>query len=110
MKQTILEAIKSHGPIKRVDLLRRVNATMEVGLFADRTLRQAISDLIGDGEPIASSEKGYSIIQNVDQLHGSQKYLKSKAIALFQRAKYLHLNFYKDKDPQLSIESFLNSE
>ena len=109
MKQTILEAIKSHGPIKRVDLLRRVNATMEVVFIADRTLRQAISDLIADGEPIASSEKGYSIIQSVDQLRKAVNYLKAKSRSIAIRGNTLIGNYdrcYQDCPVNIQFKLF----
>lgn len=78
--------------------------------LSDRRMRKLIAELVKEKKPIQSSSDGYQIILSDGQLLEAQKYFKSKAFACFERARDLHQAFYKDKSPQLSIESFLNTK
>lgn len=75
--------------------------------ITDRKMRALVEELINeDGFAIESSEDGYRIIKNAEQLKIAIKYLKNKAFPLFERANNLKKNFYNDKSVQLSFEEF----
>ena len=101
MKATILDIIRNHGPIKRKNLRNMAIAEAFIsprshgsnGDLTERRMRLLVVELIRDGNPIASSEKGYSIIQNVRELTEAVNYLKAKARSLSIRANTLMGNF-----------------
>lgn len=110
MKASIIKYLQdSHTPVKRHDLLAYLHSIGHD--CTDREMRATIEDMcINSGHPIASSERGYAIIHNVEELDNAMRYLKAKAFPLFKRADSLQKNFYKNKDKQLLIEEFFQNE
>lgn len=113
MKETILTAIQINGPLKRKELLIQVNDWIDMFSHKkpinDRKMRLLIAELIQDGEPISSSEKGYSIIRNVDQLRNAVNYLKQKAKSISIRGNTLIGNYdqkYQDAPANLQFKLF----
>ena len=113
MKETILTAIEVNGPLKRKELLIQVNDWIEMfsteGKITDRKMRRLIMELIADGHAIASSEKGYSIINNVRQLAEAVEYLKAKARAISIRGNTLIGNYdlrYQNAPANLQFRLF----
>ena len=108
MKQAILlEIIRCVYPVKRRILLH--NVRMKFPDLSDRKIRLLIAELIQDGEPISSSEKGYSIIRNVDQLRNAVNYLKAKSKSLAIRGNTLIGNYdqkYQDAPANLQFKLF----
>ena len=105
MKELILSEIKK-GVIKRRDLLHLISIQEPI---TDRKMRLLIAELIQDGEPISSSEKGYSIIRNVDQLRNAVNYLKQKAKSISIRGNTLIGNYdqkYQDAPANLQFKLF----
>jgi len=103
MKQTIYEIIEQHSPIKRRDLLFRLKNGHGFDI-TDRKMRILISELIADGECIQSSEKGYSLITNIEQLREAINYMKRKSRAISIRGNTLLSNYnrrYQDCPAQL---------
>ena len=108
MREIMLQLIVAHGPIKRRNLLDRINDKMFEPI-SDRAMRKEISGLIMDGEPIASSEKGYSIITNVRELTEAVNYLKAKARSISIRGNTLIGNYdqkYQDAPVNLQFKLF----
>lgn len=89
MKEIILTEIKK-GIIKRRDLLHLISQYEPI---TDRKMRHLISELIEDGEPIMSSEKGYALIKNEADLADAISYLKVKAKSISVRANMLLRNW-----------------
>lgn len=106
LKTKISNLIKgADGSIKRDQIITVL--TKEGYETPERKVRQIIEQLINeDGYAIQSSEDGYQLITNAEQLKTAIKYLKNKAFPLFERANNLKKNFYKDKSIQLSFEEF----
>ncbi len=103
MKKIIYDIIERHSPIKRRDLLIKLRAFHHV-YITDRKMRILISELIADGECIQSSEKGYSIISNIEQLREAINYMKRKSRAISIRGNTLLSNYnqrYQDCPAQL---------
>ena len=111
-KQAILGFITDHGPIKRrvlFNLMQHYCRVNDLENVTDRKLRLLIAELIQDGEPIASSEKGYSIIQNVEQLRQAVNYLKLKAKTIAIRGNTLIGNYdrcYQDCPANIQFKLF----
>ena len=106
IKKKIAEIIQNNDAgIKRHQLLALL---IQNGYsIPDRKMRALVEELINeDGFAIESSEDGYRIIKNSEQLKTAIKYLKNKAFPLFERANNLKKNFYNDKSVQLSFEEF----
>ena len=91
MKDKLLHNIKVHGPVKRSKLL--VMMQLHYPELRDRKMRLSIAELIKDGEPISSSEKGYSIIRNIRELTESMDYLNIKAKSISIRKNKLLSNY-----------------
>jgi len=118
MKKEILRLIESAGPIKRINLLHQIhkiqvqnNVSKEsyIPLITDRKMRLLIVELIQDGEPIASSEKGYSIIKNVRELTEAVNYLKAKSKSISIRGNTLIGNYdlkYQNAPASLQFKLF----
>lgn len=117
MKAIILEIIQNNSPIKRKNLRNMAIAEAFIsqhdhgfnGDFSDRKMRLLIMDLIRDGHAIASSEKGYSIIQNVRELTEAVEYLKAKARSISIRGNTLIGNYdqkYQDAPANLQFKLF----
>jgi len=107
MKDKLLHNIKVHGPVKRSKLL--VMMQLHYPELRDRKMRLFIAELIMNGEPISSSEKGYSIIQNVRELTEAVEYLKSKARSISIRGNTLIGNYdqkYQDAPANLQFKLF----
>lgn len=107
MKETILHIITTLGLIKRGELLIRLKLSYPE--LKDRRMRLLIMELIRDGYPIASSEKGYSIIQNVRELTEAVNYMKRKAKSISLRANCLIANYdqiYQDAPANLQMKLF----
>jgi len=107
MKARILSKIQMQGPIKRKDLLVEMQLTYPQ--LKDRKMRLMIMDLIRGGEPIASSEVGYKMIQNVRELTEAVNYLKSKARSISIRGNTLIGNYdvkYQDAPANLQFKLF----
>ena len=103
MKKIIYDIIEKHSPIKRKDLLFRLGYYYHINL-TDRKMRLLISELIADGECIQSSEKGYSVISNIEQLREAINYMKRKSRAISIRGNTLLSNYnqrYQDCPSQL---------
>ena len=95
----------SKGALKRYDL---ISALARMGYeVPERKVRSIIEELINeDGLAIESSETGWEMIKDAEQLKKAIKYLRNKAFPLFQRANSLKRNFHNDKSIQLSFEEF----
>lgn len=97
--------VNSSEAVKRADLianLRRLGYEVP-----ERKVRSIIEELINeDGLAIESSETGWEMIKDAEQLKKAIKYLRNKAFPLFQRANSLKRNFHNDKSMQLSFEEF----
>jgi len=112
IKAKILDLIKGAGPIKRNSLLHIANDWAHYSndkCISDRKMRLLVAELIADGEPIASSERGYSIIQNVDQLRSAVNYLKAKAKTISIRGNTLIGNYdrrYQDCPANIQFKLF----
>lgn len=71
---------------------------------SDRAMREAIESLIVDDHySIASSEKGYSLIQSEADLKGVMDYLDKKAASIAIRKNCLLRNFMENKVGQLKL-------
>ena len=95
MKEIILQILKNRNiPIKRFDLR---TALIDSGInTTDRAMRREIELIITrDGECIESSERGYMLIRDGNQLNRAMNYLNSKSVALAVRKNYLIHNFFK---------------
>jgi formate-dependent phosphoribosylglycinamide formyltransferase (GAR transformylase) len=101
MKDQIFAILKQSGNLTRKHLHIILKS---LGYHtSERNLRHVIEEMIiQDGYSIASSEKGYSIIQNPDQLAEAVAYLNKKAQAIAIRKSCLIKNFVKFKN-QLSL-------
>lgn len=105
MKEIILIEIKK-GTINRRDLLHLISQYEPI---TDRKMRLLIAELIEDGEPIMSSEKGYSLIRNEADLKNAIDYLKVKAKSISVRANMLLRNWNRNHQSkpinhQISLE------
>lgn len=91
MKGHILAYLEHHGSVKRKELLSYLHS---LGInTSDRLMRKEIEGLIDDGFLISSSEKGYKIIRNEDELQEAVNYLRKKALPLFDRIAHLQKSF-----------------
>ena len=100
--------INVNGPIKRKELLTFIQMSGDEPI-SDRKMRLIIMELIRDGNAIASSEKGYSIINNVRELAEAVEYLKAKARAISIRGNTLIGNYdlrYQDAPANLQFKLF----
>jgi len=107
VKERLLFKIKMQGPINRKALLTEM--LLHFPELRDRRMRKLVEELIRDGHPISSSEKGYSIIQNVEQLRAAVEYLKAKARAISIRGNTLIGNYdirYQDAPANLQFKLF----
>ena len=107
MKEKLLFKIQLNATIKRKALLTEMQ--IHYPQLKDRKMRLLIMELIRDGYPISSSEKGYSIIQNVRELTEAVEYLKAKARSLSIRANTLIGNYdqkYQDAPANLQFKLF----
>lgn len=95
MKQAILLGIiLSNFPITRAILLH--NVRIKYPDLTDRKMRALIEEMVVmDKEPIASSEKGYFIIETPDQLKTAMDYLRKKAKPIQIRANCLMTAYNK---------------
>ncbi len=106
----ILQALQSRStPIKRIELLRLL---MENDFkITDREMRRLIIELLEAGECIASSEKGYKLINSLEEKEEARIYQKKKAWAIWNHAKMIHENFERKFRPnnlkQLTFEEFM---
>jgi len=89
MKKLILSILKKHRTIGRVDLLMEVNKTAHC---SERDLRQHITDLIQQGEPIQSSLQGYSIVKSWSQWRKADAFLTTYIKKLQARRTRLKKN------------------
>lgn len=108
VKKKIYDLIKNtNESVKRDKIIADL---LKLGYdIPERKVRSLIEELINkDGLAIQSSETGYQLIQDSEQLMEAIKYLKNKAFPLFERANNLKKNFYNDKSIQLSFEDFFN--
>lgn len=93
MKTEIYNYLKqSQLPVKRSILLDHI---LKLGFeTTDRALRSTVEEMIKEnGYCIESSEKGYSLIKNQQELERAMAYLSSKAEAIAVRKNYLLKNF-----------------
>ncbi len=97
VKSFLLMIIEQEGTIKRKDLLSKLRREVSFSdhTISDRKMRLFIMELIKDGHPIMSSEKGYSLIRNENDLTSAISYLKVKAKSISVRANMLIRNFNK---------------
>ncbi|KKN74612.1 hypothetical protein LCGC14_0388140 [marine sediment metagenome] len=97
-------AVLKRGTIKRHTLLDALPF-----YISDRRMRDYVAELIKDGQCIQSSNDGYTLIESETQLAEAEKYLRSKAFPLFERANTLRKNFYKSEGKQLTFSEFLDN-
>ena len=95
IKKTVIDILQRQAaPIKRADLLRTLKFFAADDTITDRELRRAVEEMITqDGELIASSEKGYAIIETEDDLKTAMDYLNAKAAAIAVRKNCLLKNW-----------------
>lgn len=103
MKEQILSKLKI-GACKRADLLRHLHA-LGYNDLNDRGLRQTIEEMIMEGNLIESSNNGYSLIANQDQLDRAVGYLNAKAEAIAIRKNMLKHNWEKSQ-PLMELKLF----
>jgi hypothetical protein len=100
MKTEILGILQKYPIIKKQQLLSQL-AVSDGIITHERQVRQAIEELIKDGELIQSSERGYSLITTEQQLAEARTYLKKKATSIAVRYNCLTRNwnakFQQDK-------------
>lgn len=107
MKDKLLHNIKVHGPVKRSKLL--VFMQLHFPQLKDRGMRRLIEQLIRDGNLIASSAKGYSIVTNVRELTEAVEYIKAPLRSASIRANTLIGNYnqkYQDAPTNLQFKLF----
>ena len=92
MKIAILAIlVKSQAPVKRRTLMGQLISQGFV--TTDRQMRKAVEELVEGGNLIASSEKGYYIITNKEQMEESVNYLRAKSKAIAIRGNCLIRNW-----------------
>ena len=93
MKDLIYSILKfADRPVKRPELLS--NIFVKFSQVTDRTMRKSIEEMITvDGYLIASSEKGYHLIQTEKDLTAAMEYLDSKASSIAIRKNCLLRNY-----------------
>jgi len=104
MKDRILFKIQSQGLIKRKELLTEMQ--LHYPELRDRKMRLLIAELIKEGEPIASSSQGYSIIKTRGQLNKAIAYLNAKSSAIAIRKNTLVQNFNRTRTSMDSSEQY----
>lgn len=95
MKYDIERYLKAaQAPVKRLELLQAMRVTMSDQTLTDRKLRKTVEEMITqDGFLIASSERGYQIIETEEQLTDAMEYLTNKAASISIRKNCLLRNF-----------------
>lgn len=92
MNEEIYNIIRQLSPIKRKDLLDVLKLVHPD--LTDRQMRKEINQMITtDGYCIQSSNLGYSVIRNIDDLKNAMEYLKAKSKPIAIRANCLLHNF-----------------
>lgn len=93
MKALILQYLREAArPVKRPELLAYLRAERQD--VTDRGMRKEIEQMIiVDGRLIASSERGYHLIQTEKELTEAMEYLTDKAEAIAVRKNCLLRNF-----------------
>lgn len=102
MKDKIIEILMLSTFTKRKELLDQLH--YNGWAVTDRDMRKAIESLIVDDHfSIASSEKGYSLIQSEADLKEAMKYFDKKAESISIRKNCLLRNFMENKVGQLKL-------
>lgn len=94
--------LRRHSYATRADLLQYLsNQNITI---SDRALRALVESMVMDGgECIASTDHGYSMIENEQQLHDAVEYLRKKARPIAVRANQLINNYQQVNKTQLNI-------
>ena len=106
MKDFIVNYLtKTNISVKRFDLLALLKINFG-NIITDRAMRQLVKEIVAEGTPIGSSEKGYFIVKTEEDREQVKGYVKKKIFGLWKFYNDIDSAYIKSNpqaNPQLSI-------